>query len=65
MKLNTEKYTFRVASGKFLGYLVTQRGIEANPVQISTTLVMKSPTTIKEVQILNGHLAALNRFLAD
>jgi len=63
VKLNPEKCTFGVASGKFLGYLGTQRGIEANPDQISAILEMKSPMTIKEVQILNGHLASLNRFL--
>lgn len=34
MKLNPTKYTFRVATGKFLGYVVTQRGIEASPDQI-------------------------------
>ena len=44
MKLNPEKCTFEVASGKFLGYLVSQRGIEANPNQISAILNMKSPT---------------------
>jgi len=31
MKLNLKECTFGVASGKFLGYLVTQRGIKANP----------------------------------
>ena len=49
VKLNPEKCTFGIASGKFLGYLVTQRGIEANPDQISAILGMKSPTTIKKV----------------
>ena len=29
--LNTSKYSFRVGSGKFLGYMVTHRGIEVNP----------------------------------
>ena len=58
-KHNPEK-RIRVAFGKFLGYLVSQRGIEANLDQISATLEIKSPTTIKEVQILNGHLATLN-----
>jgi len=42
VKLNPEKCTFGVASGKFLGYLVTQRGIEANPDQISAILSMNS-----------------------
>jgi len=49
MKLNLEKCTFGVASGKFLGYLVTQQGIEANPYQISAILEIKSSTTIKEI----------------
>ena len=49
MKLNPEKCTFGVASGKFLGYLVSQRGVEANPDQISAILNMKSPTCVKEV----------------
>lgn len=34
MKLNPDKCTFEVASGKFLGYLITQKGIEANPSKI-------------------------------
>ncbi|KAK0594549.1 hypothetical protein LWI29_017364 [Acer saccharum] len=34
MKLNPTKCSFGVSSGKFLGYLVTQRGVEANPDQI-------------------------------
>jgi len=64
VKLNPEKCTFGVASGNFLGYLVTQRGIEANPDQISAILEIKSLICVKEVQILNGRLAALNRFLS-
>jgi len=60
VKLNPEKYTFEVASGKFLGYLVIQRGIKTDPDQISVILNMRSPTCIKEVLMLNGHLAALN-----
>jgi len=58
VKLNPEKCTFRVASDKFLGCLVTQREIEANPDQISAIMGMKFPTTVKEVQILNGLVTA-------
>jgi len=64
MKLNPEKCAFKVASGKFLGYLVTQWEIETNPNQISAITEMKSPTTVMEVQILNSRLATLNRFLS-
>ena len=49
VKPNPEKCTFGLAFEKFLGYLVTQRGIEANPDQISALLEMKSPTTITKV----------------
>jgi len=62
VKLNHEKCTIGVASRKFLEYLVTQRGIEADPDQISAIMNMKSPTCVKEVQMLNGRLAALSRF---
>jgi len=44
--------------------MVTQRGIEADPTQVSAILNMKSPTSVKEVQSLTGRLAALNRFLS-
>jgi len=64
VRLNLEKSTFRVVSHKFLGYLVTQRDIEANPNQISAMLSMRSPTCVKEVKMLNGGLATLNRFLS-
>lgn len=42
MKLNLEKCTFGVTSGEFLGYIVTQRGIETNPKQIATILELPS-----------------------
>ncbi|KAI5335482.1 hypothetical protein L3X38_025615 [Prunus dulcis] len=64
MKLNPSKCTFGVSSGRFLGYLVTQRGIEAHPRQIKAILEMMSPSTVKEIQSLTGRAAALNRFLS-
>ncbi|KAI5313508.1 hypothetical protein L3X38_042684 [Prunus dulcis] len=60
MKLNPSKCTFRVLSGRFLGYLVTQRGIEVHPNQIKAILNMKSPATTKEIQSLTGSVATLN-----
>ena len=41
MKLNLSKCAFRVASGKFLGFMASQRGIEANPVKIQAILNMQ------------------------
>ncbi|KAL5762422.1 hypothetical protein ACOSP7_018686 [Xanthoceras sorbifolium] len=64
MKLNPDKCVFSVASGKFLGFLVHQKGIEANPEKIDALVKMKPPKTLKEFQCLTGCLAALNRFIA-
>ena len=64
MKLNPSKCAFGVASGKFLGFMVSHRGIEANPEKIKAILDMKSPQNIKEVQSLTGRVAALNRFVS-
>ena len=64
MKLNPNKCAFEVASGKFLGFMVSHRGIEANPEKIKAILDMKSPQSIKEVQSLTGRVAALNRFFS-
>ena len=49
MKLNPAKYIFGVASGKFLGFMVSQRGIEANPEKVQAIINMASPKTVKEV----------------
>ena len=49
MKLNPSKCVFGVASGKFLGFMVSQRGIEANPEKVRAILDMASPKTFKEV----------------
>ena len=64
MKLNPTKCSFGVQAGKFLGYMVTQRGIEANPDQIKAIVEIKSPRNVKEVQKLTGRVAALNRFIS-
>ena len=64
MKLNRTKCSFGVSLGKFLGYLVTQRGIEANQDQIQSILRIPSPTCIKNVQKLIGKIAALSCFIS-
>ena len=43
LKLNASKCAFGVGSGKFLGFMVTQQGIEANPDQITAILNLKPP----------------------
>ena len=64
MKLNPTKCRFVVASEEFLGYLVTFRGIKANPKQINALIEMASPKNKREVQRLTGRVAALNRFIS-
>ena len=63
MKLNPSKCVFSVALGKFLGFMVSQRGIEANSEKVQAIINMVSPRTIKEVQKFTGRIAALNRFV--
>uniref|UniRef100_A0A2N9FP12 Uncharacterized protein n=1 Tax=Fagus sylvatica TaxID=28930 RepID=A0A2N9FP12_FAGSY len=60
MKLNPAKCVFGVSSGKFLSFMVSQHGIEANPDKIKAILEMSPPKTVKEVQSLTGKAAALN-----
>ena len=64
MKLNPGKCAFRVTAGKFLGFIVSQRGIEANPDKIWAIIEMAPPKNVKEVQSLNGKIAAFNRIVS-
>ena len=64
MKLNPGKCTFGVMVGKFLGFMVSQRGNEANPDKIRAIMEMALPRNVKEVQSFNGKIAALNRFVS-
>ena len=65
LRLNASKCSFGVGSGKFLGYMVTHRGIEVNPNQIKAITNMRTPRNPKEVQKLTGMAAALNRFISQ
>ena len=58
------KCSFGVGSGKFLGYMVTHRGIEVNPDQIRAIHSLQPPRNPKEVQNLTGMIVALNRFIS-
>ncbi|XP_057436319.1 uncharacterized protein LOC130728766 [Lotus japonicus] len=63
MRLNPEKCSFGIQSGKFLGFMITRRGIEVNPDKCKAILEMQSPTSVKDVQKLTGRIGALSRFL--
>jgi hypothetical protein len=63
-KLNPNKCVFGVPSGKLLGFIISHRGIKANPEKISAVTSMKAPTCIKDMQKLTGCMATLNRFIS-
>ena len=64
MKLNPAKCTFGVSAGKFLGFIVDSRGIEANLDKIKDVLDMLPPSNIKDIQCLTGRIVALSRFVS-
>jgi hypothetical protein len=64
LRLNPEKCIFGVHQGKILGYLVSHRGIEANPTKIQAIINMTPPQSTRDFQRLTGRLAALNRFIS-
>ena len=64
LRLNASKCSFGVGSRKFLGYMVTHRGIEVNPDQVRAINSLQPPWNPKEVQRLTGMTAALNRFIS-
>lgn len=63
MRLSPSKCSFGLGGGKFLGYLLTHRGIEADPKQIKAIQEMPSPKSLKDLQTLTGCIAALRRFI--
>ena len=64
MKFSLGKCAFGVTAGKFLAFMVSQKGIEVNPNKIWAIIEMAPPKNVKEVQSLNGMVAALNRFVS-
>ena len=64
IKLNLEKCVFRVPRGMLLGFIVSERGIEANPEKVSTVTNMGPIRDLKGVQRVMGCLAALSRFIS-
>ena len=64
MKFNPAKCVFGVSLGKFLGLMVSQRGIKANLEKVRPILDMASPKTVKEVKRLTRRVTTLNRFIS-
>ena len=64
LRLNVDKCAFGVEASKFLGYLITNQGIEVNPDQIEVVKCLKPPSNPKEVQVLTVMLATVNQFIS-
>jgi hypothetical protein len=64
IKLNPEKCIFRVPKGKLLGFIVSERGIEANPEKITVIKNLSLISNLKGIQKLMGCLASLSRFIS-
>ncbi|GKA38655.1 reverse transcriptase domain-containing protein [Tanacetum coccineum] len=65
MKLNPKKCSFIVEEGPFLGHFITKQGIRANPSKVKALIDLEPPRMLKEIQSLNGKLAALSHFLSN
>ena len=64
LRLNPKKHTFGVTSGKFLGHIVSERGIEVDPENIKAILDMLAPRTGKEIRGFLGRLQYISLFIA-
>ncbi|KAL0307470.1 UNVERIFIED_CONTAM: hypothetical protein Sangu_3029100 [Sesamum angustifolium] len=64
LKLNPGTCAFGVQGERFLGFMVTQRGTEANSLKIKAIIDMKAPTNVNEVQKLMGRIASLSHFIS-
>jgi hypothetical protein len=64
MMLNPNKCVFGVSSGKLLGYMVSSRGIDANPKKVEAIDKLQPPRTRKEIQKLADMMAALSKFIS-
>ena len=54
IRLNLEKCKFGVTAGKLLGFIVSHRGIEANPAKIRALSQLAIPTELKHIQKLEA-----------
>ncbi|XP_021760261.1 uncharacterized protein LOC110725102 [Chenopodium quinoa] len=61
MKVNPKKCVFGVKSGKLFGFMVSKRGIDANPAKVQAMLDLPELRTKRDVQRLTGRMTALSR----
>jgi hypothetical protein len=63
MMLNPKKCVFGVSLGKLLGYMVSARGIDANPKKVEAIEQLQPPRTRRKIQTLASMMATLSRFI--
>jgi hypothetical protein len=64
VEAQSRKVCFWILTGNLLGFIVSHRGIEANPEKIEAIMTMEAPQSQKKVQRLTGCMAALSRFIS-
>ena len=64
LRLNPQKCTFGVTAEKFLGFLVSDKGVEVDPSKIKTILEIPPPRSEKEIRSFLGRLQYISRFIA-
>jgi hypothetical protein len=64
LRLNPAKCTFGVRSGKLLGFIVSQQGIEVGPDKVRAIQEMPAPRTEREVRGFLGRLNYISRFIS-
>ena len=64
LRLNPNKCIFGVRSGKFLGFIVSQKGIEVDPNKVKAIQEMPVPRTEKQVRSFLGRLNYISKFIS-
>jgi len=65
LKRNPTKSFLGIASGKFLGFIVTSKGIHLDPEKVRAIQEMQPPRNLKELRGLQGRLAYIQRFKSN
>ena len=65
LKMNPKKSFLGVSSGKFMGFIVTSKGIKIDPDKVKAIRSMHQPKNLKELRGLQGRLAYIRRFIAN
>ena len=62
LTLNPKKCAFGVTSGKLLGYIISEKGIEVDPEKLQDIMEMPPPHNIKQLRGLQGNLQSIHSF---